>query len=181
MMISATPRLTLALTRLTVLQCRPSLNVTVAWLSSGDPKVKRVRKRTTKWSKESASRRPGAAAEEVAKREEAKAQELALGLGAPADVVVDVLKSGSAGVEGAVAHANVFHMKFAPKKLKERIRFIRGLGAIEALRQLRLTFRQKDRLIAKAVENGIANAVHNHNMDPSRLYISKLFSLFLNV
>ncbi len=82
-------------------------------------------------------------------------------------VVVDV---GKHAVMGA---ANLFNLKYSPKKLKERIRLVRGLSCQEAIRQLRLTYKVKDKTIAEVIQNAVANAVHNHNLDKDKLVISK--------
>jgi hypothetical protein len=91
-------------------------------------------------------------------------------------VVVDVGVGGKQGV--VMGAANLYNMKYSPKKLKERIRLVRGLSCQEALRQLKLTYKVKDRSIAEVIQNAVANAVHNHNLDKDKLVVSTFILFF---
>lgn len=66
------------------------------------------------------------------------------------------------------------HVRMSPRKLQEILRPIRGLAVEEALIQLKLHRKKGARFVYHAVKSAQSAAVHNFNMDPSRLVVSHL-------
>lgn len=66
------------------------------------------------------------------------------------------------------------HARISPRKLQEILRPIRGLAVDEALIQLKLHRKKGARFAHHAIKSAKSAAVHNFNMDPSRLVVSHL-------
>jgi large subunit ribosomal protein L22 len=68
------------------------------------------------------------------------------------------------------ARAVARYVRIAPRKARLVIDLIRGKSVEEALAILRFTPRAASPIIEKVLRSAVANAEHNYNMDPSRLY-----------
>jgi len=73
------------------------------------------------------------------------------------------------------ARAVARYVRIAPRKARLVIDLIRGKSVEEALAILRFTPRAASPIIEKVLRSAVANAEHNYNMDPSRLYVEKAY------
>ena len=76
------------------------------------------------------------------------------------------------------ARAELRHARISSRKVKIVIDLIRGKDAKEALAILKYTNKAAAPVVEKLVKSAMANAVNNHNMDESKLYISEQKSCF---
>ncbi|MBX6422035.1 50S ribosomal protein L22 [Thermosulfurimonas sp. F29] len=73
------------------------------------------------------------------------------------------------------ARATARYVRISPYKARPVIDLIRGKSVQEALQILEFTPKKAARLIKKVLESAIANAEHNYNMDPDRLYVKRAY------
>lgn len=73
------------------------------------------------------------------------------------------------------ARATAKYVRISPYKARPVIDLIRGKDVQEALNILEFTPKKAARLIKKVLESAIANAEHNYNMDPDRLYVKRAY------
>ncbi|OAQ21058.1 50S ribosomal protein L22 [Thermosulfurimonas dismutans] len=73
------------------------------------------------------------------------------------------------------AKATARYVRISPYKARPVIDLIRGKDVQEALHILEFTPKKAARLIKKVLESAIANAEHNYNMDPDRLYVKRAY------
>ena len=73
------------------------------------------------------------------------------------------------------AKATARYVRISPYKARPVIDLIRGKDVQEALHILEFAPKKAARLIKKVLESAIANAEHNYNMDPDRLYVKRAY------
>ncbi len=73
------------------------------------------------------------------------------------------------------ARATARYVRISPYKARPVIDLIRGKDVQEALQILEFTPKKAARIIKKVLESAIANAEHNYNMDPDRLYVKRAY------
>ena len=59
------------------------------------------------------------------------------------------------------------------QKMREVVRQIQGLPAVQAAAILKVTPRKGARLVAKTLQSAIANAENNNNLDPATLRVKE--------
>jgi large subunit ribosomal protein L22 len=74
-----------------------------------------------------------------------------------------------------IARSSRHNIPISPQKLNDICRTVRGVGVHQALIQLRLSQKKKAHIVASVINSAATGAVHNHNMDKKRLYISQIF------
>jgi large subunit ribosomal protein L22 len=73
------------------------------------------------------------------------------------------------------ALAQVRYLRMTPMKCRRVIDLVRGMDVQPALDQLRFQPQAASEPIAKVIASAAANAQHNKQLDPSRLYISQAY------
>ena len=73
------------------------------------------------------------------------------------------------------ALAQVRYLRMTPMKCRRVIDLVRGMPVQAALDQLRFQPQAASEPIAKVIASAAANAQHNKQLDPSRLYISQAY------
>ncbi|WP_409343416.1 50S ribosomal protein L22 [Paenibacillus sp. MBLB4367] len=73
------------------------------------------------------------------------------------------------------ATANARYIRIAPRKVQLVIDLIRGKQVGEAIAILRHTPKAASPVLEKVLNAAIANAEHNHSLDPSKLVITQAF------
>jgi len=73
----------------------------------------------------------------------------------------------------AKAHAR--YVRISPRKARLVIDLIRGKRVGEAIAILRHTPRAASPIVEKLLNSAIANAEHNHNMNPDKLVVSEAY------
>lgn len=68
------------------------------------------------------------------------------------------------------------YQRITTRKVRPVINLIRGKGVEEALGVLRFVPRKASRIVEKVVRSAAANAQNNHDMDPKRLYIHRIYA-----
>lgn len=71
--------------------------------------------------------------------------------------------------------ATLRHLRIAPRKVRLLVDLIRGEKVAKALVQLSLSKKHAAVSVKKLIESSIANAVHNHHLDPQSLVIHNAF------
>ncbi len=71
----------------------------------------------------------------------------------------------------AEARAHVRHVRIAPRKVRIVVDLIRGKDIRDARAILRHTPKRASVVVAKLLDSAVANAEHNHDMDPKELYV----------
>lgn len=79
-------------------------------------------------------------------------------------------------MEERIAKAELRHARISARKVKIVIDLIRGKKASEAIATLKYTNKAAAPIVEKLVKSAIANAVNNHQMDESKLYVSEIFA-----
>ncbi|AEH11231.1 MULTISPECIES: 50S ribosomal protein L22 [Protofrankia] len=88
-----------------------------------------------------------------------------------ADALVDgVTRSGLAG-----ARASARYVRVSPTKARRVIDLVRGRSASEALDILRFAPQAASEDVYKVVASAVANAEHNHGLDPATLWVGEAF------
>ncbi len=75
----------------------------------------------------------------------------------------------------AEARAVAKYVRIAPRKVRAVVDLVRGKGFDEAIAILRLTPKRASRVVEKVLLSAAANAEHNFDMKPSRLFVSGIF------
>lgn len=73
------------------------------------------------------------------------------------------------------ATANARFIRIAPRKVQLVIDLIRGKEVGEAISILRHTPKAASPVVEKILNAAIANAEHNHSLDPAKLVITKAY------
>lgn len=76
-------------------------------------------------------------------------------------------------MEAVKSKAVARYVRISPRKARLVIDLIRGKSVDEALAILRFTPRAASPVIEKVLRSAIANAEHNHNMNPGELVVEK--------
>lgn len=63
------------------------------------------------------------------------------------------------------------NFRMSPQKVREVVRQVQGLPAVQALAVLQVVPRKSARAVAKTLESAIANAEHNHGLKREALVI----------
>lgn len=75
-----------------------------------------------------------------------------------------------------IARAELRHARISARKVKIVIDLIRGKKVKEAIAILKYTNKAAAPMVEKLVKSAMANAVNNHQMDESKLYISEIYA-----
>lgn len=67
--------------------------------------------------------------------------------------------------------------RMSPQKVREVVRQIQGLPAVDAVNVLRFVPRKSARLVLKTLKSAMANAENNFKLNPSTLVISQAVAL----
>ena len=70
--------------------------------------------------------------------------------------------------------AKLRYQRLSPQKARLVADIVRGKNALQALNVLEFTNKKAAKYIEKTLRSAIANAEHNFNLDPEKLYISKI-------
>lgn len=68
------------------------------------------------------------------------------------------------------------NFRMSPQKVREVVRQVQGMNALQALAALRVTPRKSARAVAKTLQSAIANAENNHGLRPETLRVSGAFA-----
>lgn len=79
-------------------------------------------------------------------------------------------------MEEKQARAELRHARISARKVKIVIDTIRGKNAKEAIAILKYTNKAAAPVVEKLVKSAMANAVNNHKMDETKLYISEIYA-----
>lgn len=63
--------------------------------------------------------------------------------------------------------------RMSPQKVREVVRQIQGMNAVEALNVLKFVPRKSARAVAATLKSAIANAENNHGLKPEQLVIQR--------
>ena len=63
------------------------------------------------------------------------------------------------------------NVRMSAQKMREVVRQIQGLPALQAQAVLKVVSRKSARLVAKTLQSAIANAENNHNLKPENLKV----------
>lgn len=75
-----------------------------------------------------------------------------------------------------IARAELRHARISARKVKIVIDLIRGKNVKEAIAILKYTNKAAAPMVEKLVKSAMANAVNNHQMDETKLYISEIYA-----
>ena len=75
-----------------------------------------------------------------------------------------------------IARAELRHARISARKVKIVIDLIRGKKVKEAIAILKYTNKAAAPMVEKLVKLAMANAVNNHQMDETKLYISEIYA-----
>jgi len=70
-------------------------------------------------------------------------------------------------------HAILKNVPMSPQKMREVVRQIQGLPALQAQAVLRFVPRKDARLVAKTLQSAIANAENNNKLKPETLLVKE--------
>jgi large subunit ribosomal protein L22 len=73
-------------------------------------------------------------------------------------------------------HAKARFIRQSPYKVRRVLDLVRGLPVEEARGVLAFTHRRATEPIAKTLESAVANAAHNHALDPEELFVVEAFA-----
>ena len=79
-------------------------------------------------------------------------------------------------MEEKQARAELRHARISSRKVKIVIDTVRGKSAKEAVAILKYTNKAAAPVVAKLLKSAMANAVNNHQMDESKLYIAEIYA-----
>ena len=79
-------------------------------------------------------------------------------------------------MEEKIARAELRHARISSRKVKIVIDLIRGKKADEALAILKYTNKAAAPMVEKLLKSAMANAVNNHDMDETKLYVSEVYA-----
>ncbi|MEG2348124.1 MAG: 50S ribosomal protein L22 [Clostridia bacterium] len=78
--------------------------------------------------------------------------------------------------EAKVARAELRHARISSRKVKIVIDTIRGKKVDEAIAILKYTNKAAAPLVEKLVKSAKANAINNHKMDETKLYVAEIYA-----
>ena len=78
-------------------------------------------------------------------------------------------------METKVANAYLYDVRIAPRKVQIVLDLIRGKDVEMAAAILKNTPKRAAAYLEKLLKSAVANAENNHNLDTSKLYVSKCF------
>ena len=78
-------------------------------------------------------------------------------------------------MENKVASAYLYDVRIAPRKVQIVLDLIRGKDVEMAAAILKNTPKRGAEILEKLLKSAVANAENNHNLDTSKLYVSKCF------
>ena len=78
-------------------------------------------------------------------------------------------------METKVANAYLYDVRIAPRKVQIVLDLIRGKDVEMAAAILKNTPKRAAAYLEKLLKSAVANAENNHNLDISKLYVSKCF------
>ena len=73
------------------------------------------------------------------------------------------------------ARASARYVRVTPMKARRVVDLIRGLPAAEAQAVLRFSPQSASEPVGKVLDSAIANAEHNHDLDPRTLFVSEAY------
>ena len=73
-------------------------------------------------------------------------------------------------------HAVYRNFRMSPQKMREVVRQVQGMNAVQALAVLKVTPRKSARAVAKTLQSAIANAENNHGLRPEGLRVVGAFA-----
>ncbi|MEG0872370.1 MAG: 50S ribosomal protein L22 [Clostridia bacterium] len=79
-------------------------------------------------------------------------------------------------MEEKIARAELRHARISARKVKIVIDTIRGKNAKEAIAILKYTNKAAAPMVEKLLKSAMANAVNNHSMDETKLYIDEVYA-----
>ncbi len=79
-------------------------------------------------------------------------------------------------MEEKISKAHLRHARISARKVKIVIDTIRGKNAKEAIAMLKYTNKAAAPLVEKLLKSAIANAVNNHSMDETKLYVAEVYA-----
>lgn len=68
------------------------------------------------------------------------------------------------------------NFRMSPQKVREVVRQVQGMNAVEALATLKFTPRKSARAVAKTLQSAIANAENNHGLNGAQLRVKEAFA-----
>jgi len=71
--------------------------------------------------------------------------------------------------------ATIRNLRMAPRKVRLLIDLVRGMHVDTALTQLTFSKKEAAKPVLKLLKSAIANATHNHQIDPKTLVITRAF------
>ena len=73
-------------------------------------------------------------------------------------------------------HAIYKNFRMSPQKVREVVRQVQGMNAVQALAVLKVVPRKSARAVAKTLQSAIANVENNHGLKPESLRIAGAFA-----
>jgi large subunit ribosomal protein L22 len=73
------------------------------------------------------------------------------------------------------AKATVSSIRIAPRKVRMVIELVRGKNVADAYAILQNTPRGASSVVEKLIKSAVANADHNYQMDPTKLFVKEIF------
>jgi large subunit ribosomal protein L22 len=73
------------------------------------------------------------------------------------------------------AKAIARYIRLSPDKARKVVGLVRGKSVDEALSILRFTPQRAAGAVAKVIKSAAANAEHNNDMDPTRLFVARIY------
>jgi len=68
------------------------------------------------------------------------------------------------------------NFRMSPQKVREVVRQVQGLRAVDALAVLKVVPRKSARAVAKTLASAIANAENNHGLPPESLVVHRAYA-----
>lgn len=68
------------------------------------------------------------------------------------------------------------YQRISPRKVRPVVDLIRGKDVEEALAILRFVPRKASRFVEKVLRSAMANAQNNHEVDPRRMYVHRVYA-----
>jgi large subunit ribosomal protein L22 len=81
----------------------------------------------------------------------------------------------SEATEVRTAFAKASYVRVAPRKARRVVDLIRDMAAQDALAMLKFAPQAASEPVAKVLASAIANAEHNHSLDPESLIVSRAY------
>ena len=82
---------------------------------------------------------------------------------------------GTAMEARATARASARYVRVTPQKARRMVDLIRGMPTGEAQALLRFAPQSASETVGKVLDSAVANAEHNHDLDPSVLVITEAY------